>query len=102
MAVANLNQYNYIFIYLFISQTVVQLCMVNHVGNINTPLYTYSTQNVPLQNVVTAVKDMDVLFDFKLKFNVHIKNIVVKTRARSNLIIKCFLSRDPKLFYSGV
>ena len=73
--------------------------MVSHFGNNSTPSYTYSIQNLPLPNVVTAVKDLGVMFDFKLKFNVHINKIVVKTLARSNLIIKGFLSRDPKTLF---
>ena len=64
--------------------------MVIHVGNNSTPPYTYSIQNLPLPNVVTAFRDMGVMFDVKLNFNVHINKIVVKTLARSNLIIKCF------------
>ena len=73
--------------------------MVSHVGNNSTPPYTSSIQNLPLPNVVTAVKDLGVMFDVKLKFNVHINKIVVKALARSNLIIKCFLSRDPKTLF---
>ena len=73
--------------------------MVSHVGNNCTPPYTYSIQNLPLPNVPTAVKDLGVMFDVKLKFNVHINKIVVKALARSNLIIKCFLSRDQKTLF---
>ena len=38
-----------------------------HVGNNSTPPYTYSIQSLPLPNVVTAVKDLGVMFDVKLK-----------------------------------
>ena len=65
-------------------------------ANNNTPPYTYSIQCLTLQNAITAVKDLGVMFDVKLKFNVHINKIVVKVLARSNLIIKCFSSHDPK------
>ena len=71
--------------------------MDSHVGNNITSLFTYSIQSLPVPNVVTAVKDMGVMLDVKLKFNVHINKIVVKALARSNLIIKCFLSRDQKM-----
>ena len=73
--------------------------MVSHVGNNSTPPYTYSIQYLHLPNVVTAVKDLGVMFDVKVKFNVHINKIVVKALGRSNLIIKCFLSRDPKTLF---
>ena len=46
--------------------------MVSHVGNNNTPPYTYSIQSLLLPNVVTAVKDLGVMFDVKLEFNVYI------------------------------
>ena len=61
------------------SQTVTDKCMASHVGNNNIPPYTYGIQSLPLPNVVTAVKDLDVMFDVKLKFNVHINEIVVKS-----------------------
>ena len=77
----------------------INKCMVSHVGNNSTPHYTYSIQNLPLPNVVTAVKDLGIMFDVKLKFNVHINKIVVKALASSNLIIKCFLSRDPTTLF---
>ena len=49
------------------------------------------------QNVVTAFRDLGVMFYVKLKFNVYSNKIVVKSIARSNLIINCFIvSRDPK------
>ena len=59
-------------------------------------VHNYSIQILPRPNVVTAVKDLSVLFDAKLTFNVHINKIVVKALAPSNLIIKCFLYRDPE------
>ena len=46
-----------------------------------------------------AVKDLGVMFDVKLKFNVQINKIVVKALARSNLIIKYFFYRDPKTLF---
>ena len=51
--------------------------MVSHVGNNSTQPYKYSIQNLPIPNVVTTVKDLGVMFDVKLKFNVHINKIVV-------------------------
>ena len=79
----------------------INKCMVSHVGNNSNSPFTYSIQNLPLPNVVTAVKDLSVMFDAKLKFNVHINKIVAKALASSNLIIKCYLSRDPNRF-SGI
>ena len=65
--------------------------MASYVGNNITPPYTYSIQSLPLPNVVTAVKD--VMFDGKLKFNVHINKIVVRA-----LIIKL---PNYKMFFLG-
>ena len=62
--------------------------MVSDVGDNSTPPYSYSIQNLPLPIVVTAVKDLDVMFDVKLKFNVYINKIAVKVLARSYLIIE--------------
>ena len=46
-----------------------------------------------------TVKDLSVMFDVELKFNVNIRTILVNALARSNLIIKCFLSRDSKTLF---
>ena len=73
--------------------------MVSHVGNNSTLPYTYNIQNLPLPNGVTDVKDLGVMFDVKLKFNVHISKIVVKALACSKIIINVFLSRDPKSLF---
>ena len=53
--------------------------MVSHVGNSNTPPYTYSIQSLPLPNVVTAVKDLGIMFDVKLKFNVQLTKLWKKS-----------------------
>ena len=71
-------------------------CMVSHVFNDNIEHYTYSIMSLSLPNVVTGVKDLGVMFDAKLKFNIHANKILIKDLARTNLIITCFLSRDPK------
>ena len=59
-----------------------------------------SIRSLPQPNVVTAVKDLGVMFDVKLKFNVHSNKIVVKALAHSNLIIKCFCPVTQKRFFS--
>ena len=78
----------------------INKCMVSHVGNNRTSPYKYSIQNLALPHVVTAVKDLGVMFDLKLKFNGHINKIVVKALARSNLIIIFFcLVTQPRFFW---
>ena len=77
----------------------INKCMVSHVGNNSTPPYTYSIQSLPLQNVVTAVKDLDVMIDVKRKFNVHINKIVVQAVAYSNLICFCIVTQNA---FSGI
>ena len=46
-------------------RTSINKCMVNHDGNNSTPPYTNSIQSLPIKNVVTAVKDLGVMFDVK-------------------------------------
>ena len=70
-------------------QRVRKSTLVSHVSNNNTPPYTHRIQSLSLPTVVTAVKDLGVMFDVKLNFNVHIHKIVVKALGCSNLIIKC-------------
>ena len=40
------------------------------------------------------VSDLGIIIDSKLKFNLHINRIVAKAFNRTNLILKCFLSKD--------
>ena len=42
----------------------------------------------------TFVSDLGVTIDESLSFNVHIDNIVKKASVRSNLILRCFVSRN--------
>ena len=42
----------------------------------------------------TSLTDLGIKFDNYLKFNEHIQDIVNRTYQRSNLIFRCFLSKD--------
>jgi len=44
--------------------------------------------------VVDEVRDLGVIVDSRLKFDAHIHQTVVRAFVRSNLIHKCFVSRD--------
>ena len=44
--------------------------------------------------VVDEVRDLGVSIDSRLTFHTHIKQTVVRTCVRANLIHKCFISRD--------
>ena len=43
---------------------------------------------------LTVVKDLGILVDAKLKFDIHVNNIVSRAHQRANCIFRCFLSRD--------
>ena len=64
-------------------------------------MYIGNTRNRPslLSNdvtlaVVDEVRDLGVIVDSRHKFDVHIHQTVVRAFVRSNLIHKCFVSRD--------
>ena len=60
----------------------------------NTPVpteYRIGTEIIPNCN---SVKDLGITVDANMKFNLHIGNIVSKAFARSNLILKCFQSKN--------
>jgi ribonuclease P/MRP protein subunit RPP40 len=45
-------------------------------------------------SMVDDVKDLGIIMDNKLKFTLHINRMIAKAFNRSNLILKCFLSKD--------
>ena len=45
--------------------------------------------------IVDSVKDIGVIMDSHLKFDVHVNNIVLRAHKIANLIHKCFISKDP-------
>ena len=59
---------------------------------------THYKPNLLLNNdklaVVDTVKDLGVAIDYRLIFDVHVRQIVARAFVRANLIHKCFVSRD--------
>ena len=49
-----------------------------------------------------AVKDLGVVIDNRLTFNVHVQQIITKVFSRANLIYKCFTSRDTTLVHAFI
>jgi len=45
--------------------------------------------------IVDSVKDLGVIMDNQLKFDLHVNNIVLRAHKIANLIHKCFVSKDP-------
>jgi hypothetical protein len=45
-------------------------------------------------SMVDDVKDLGITMDNKLKFILHINHMIAKAFNRSNLILKCFLSKN--------
>lgn len=75
-------------------------CVVLHVyppgsGNIHGN-YTYHIGSINLP-CVDSVTDLGITYCNKLKFSLHVDNIVCKASLRAKLILHCFQSRDPVL-----
>jgi len=67
-------------------------------ANIANPLCNapYSLCGLILPSVST-VTDLGVCYDKNFSFRPHINHIVAKAYLRAKLILKCFITRDPKL-----
>ena len=65
--------------------------MVRNITNIGLPDYHIGANVI---NNVEYVTDLGIMVDSNLKFSLHVGNIVRKAFIRSNLIVKCFQSRD--------
>ena len=70
-------------------------CSVLHLGPRN-PKNTYVIDDKIL-NSPDVVRDLGIVYDSKLSFNVYIDYIVSKAYQRVNLIFRSFYSRDPKI-----
>ena len=57
---------------------------------------TYSLCDLVLPSVST-VTDLRVCYDRHFSFRPHINHVVAKASLRAKLILKCFVTRDPKL-----
>ena len=74
----------------------VDKCFVCRIANRQpnlSPAFLYSVYNTHLE-YVDDVRDLGITVDSNLKFDKHISLIVHKAHARSQLILKCFLSRN--------
>ena len=71
---------------------------LTHVVDIGHPLCNakYSLCGLILPSLST-VADLGVCYDRHFSFRPHINHIVAKASLRAKLILKCFVSRDPKL-----
>ena len=67
-------------------------CSIMYVGNTDCELSMLLNSNA--LPVVNEVKDLGVFVDSHLTFHSHVDNIVARAFTRSNLILKCFVSRD--------
>ena len=67
-------------------------CNIMYIGNTDCKLnMSLNSKTLPLVN---EVKDLGVIVDSHLTFHSHIDKIVARAFIRSNLILKCFVSRD--------
>jgi len=67
---------------------------VIHFGNNNKLAYSYAIGDSVLPTV-DNIRDLGVTVDCKLRFNIHINNIVKRAHQRAALISRCFKTRDP-------
>ena len=63
--------------------------------------FTYTINNTVIQHVDTFT-DLGIIIDPLLKFDDHITSICCKAKQRSALILKCFSSRNLKLFFEKI
>ena len=70
--------------------------------NLNSELipFQYSILNQSL-NRVSSIKDLGILFSSNLNFSGHIDTVCKTARVRSELILKCFSSRDKVLLFKA-
>ena len=71
----------------------VKKCSILHISNNEKSRNKYKLCNTELP-ISSPVRDLGVLVDSKLKFDIHINTIVSKAYQRSNCIYRCFLCRD--------
>ena len=67
-------------------------CTVLHVGHSNKH-FKYGINGIPIPST-PMVKDLGLLIDETLSFSSHIASIVSRARARCNIFLKSFLTRD--------
>ena len=59
--------------------------------------YHIKSNQVGLLTVKKTIKDLGVTTEDNLKFSSHINNIITRASARTNLIDKCFVSKEVSL-----
>jgi len=52
--------------------------------------------------IVDTVKDLGVIMDSQLKFDVHVNNIVLRAHNIANLIHKCFCFKGSAHFHESI
>ena len=76
----------------------VKKCFVLRIGN-----YGHLPSNYSIEGTVLPfsdmVNDLGVSVDSKLRFSSHYHQMVAKAYQRSSMILRCFVSREPKLLY---
>ena len=75
-------------------------CSVMYLGN--TSCNASMTLNDNILFVVDEVKDLGVIVDSHLSFDVHISKTIARAFTRANLIHKCFTSRDAATLWRAV
>jgi len=71
----------------------VPKCSVLHIGSM-TNRHSYHINNCMLPNV-SSVKDLGVIMDSEMRFNINLVNMITRAHQRASLIMRCFKSRDP-------
>ena len=74
----------------------ISKCKTMHYGN-NNPEFAYNMENFFL-DTVDHEKDLGVTFDNKLRFTMHINNIIAKANSRLGIIRRNFTNLTPPVF----
>ena len=74
----------------------IKKCNTLYIGR-NNPCYQYTLNDTPLESVGNSCKDLGVYISSDLSARVHCANIVAKASRISNMIHRCFLSKNSDL-----
>ena len=73
----------------------INKCMFVRFGLVDRPHFSYSIDDIVLHNA-TSANDLGVVFDSKLSFSEHCSKVTNKAFMRTNIILRCFSTHDPK------
>ena len=73
-------------------KVAIAKCASMTIGNTNNHLYNISDSSIPH---CTSFRDLGIVFENNMKFNIHINNICNKAYIISNILFRCFITSNP-------